>query len=551
MVEKNIKAIIFDMDGTLHNAEFLTERVVKDTVSVMMEKGMKCNLEEGVEKFMEIINTSPSGDKIQKLAVSFDSDDEEIIEAGWNCYQNPDVSELMIFPDAKEVLGKLREGHKLILISQGSLESQNKRIDVLGIRDYFDEIHLPERGKKKEVFDEVFKSLDLEANKILVVGDRIDSELKIANNLGMKTCRIMKGKYKILEPRFQDEEPDYTINTLRGLYGILGLRNDKLKVVAIGGGTGLPTIIEGLRKYTHDLTMVVTVTDSGRSSGMLRDELNVLPPGDIRNCLISLSNSDKLMGDLFQHRFDNGSLNGHSFGNLFIAALSQVTGSFEKAIEEVSKILKLKGKVLPSTLDNVHICAELEDGQIIEEENNIVDRHNNDVHLRSPIKRVYLKPSARANPRVIEEIEQADLIVLCPGSLYTSMITNLLVDGIPEAIRRSKAKKVYVSNIMSQVSQTYGYKASDHVKKINEYLEGDLDFVVLNSKSPSDELIESYKNENAYVVETDIDEIENIGVSVIYEDLLDNVKEKKILWEKKNLLRHDPDKIAEVLVGLV
>jgi len=551
MVNPKVKVVIFDLDNTLHDAEFLTERVVKQTVEVMIENGLKCNLDEGVDKLKQILESEPNSDKIRKLAINFDSEDEEIIDAGWDAYQHPEFDKLIIFSDAKEVLGKLKERFKLILISQGSLDSQNKRIDTLGIREYFDEIHLPERGKKKERFDEIFANLGLDANQVLVVGDRIDGELKIANGLGMRTCRIMKGKYSILEPRFQDEEPDYTINTLRGLYGVLGVKNDRLKVVAIGGGTGLPTIIEGLRKYTDNLTMVVTVTDSGRSSGILRDELNVLPPGDLRNCLIALSNSDKLMCDLFQHRFDNGSLNGHSFGNLFIAALTQVTGSFEKGVEEASKILKLKGKVLPSTLDNIHICAELEGGQVLEEENNIIDRNNNNVHLRSPIKRVYLKPSARANEKVIQEIEQADLIVLCPGSLYTSLITNLLIEGIPEAIRRSNSKKVYISNIMTQVSQTYGYKASDHVARVKEYLDGDLDFVILNSKTPGAELMESYNRENAYLVENDIDQVENLGVSVISEDLLDNVTEKKLLWEKKDLLRHDPNKIAEGLVGLV
>ena len=551
MVETIIKTIIFDLDNTLHDAEFLTNRVVKKTIEVMITKGMNCNLEEGIEKFNQLLEKEPNNDKIRKLAAFFESEDEEIVNAGWDCYQNPEFNELLIYSDTNEVLGKLKGNYKLILVSQGSKDSQNKRIDALGIRDYFEEIYLPERGEKKEVFEEIFSNLGLYANQILVVGDRIDGELKIANELGMQTCRISRGKYKILEPRFQNEEPDFTINTLRGLYGVLNLKNDKLKVVLIGGGTGTSSILEGMKKYTDDITVVVNVTDTGRSSGLIRKDFNILAPGDARNCLIALSNSEQLLCDLFQYRFKNGGLEGHSFGNLFIAALADLTGSFENAIEEVSKILELKGRVLPSTFDNINICAELEDGTLLKEENTIIDRENNEVYNRSPIRKVFHNPIAKANEKALKAIEEADLIVLSPGSLYTSIISNLLVEGIPEAIGRSRGKKVYVCNIMSQVSQTYGYKASDHIDKIKEYLKCDLDFVILNNKSPNEDLIESYKMENAHLIKNDIDKIENSGISVIAEDFLDNVKEKKILWEKKNLLRHDPDKISEVLVGLV
>ncbi len=551
MVETIIKTIIFDLDNTLHDAEFLTNRVVKKTIEVMITKGMNCNLEEGIEKFNQLLEKEPNNDKIRKLAAFFESEDEEIVNAGWDCYQNPEFNELLIYSDTNEVLGKLKGNYKLILVSQGSKDSQNKRIDALGIRDYFEEIYLPERGEKKEVFEEIFSNLGLYANQILVVGDRIDGELKIANELGMQTCRISRGKYKILEPRFQNEEPDFTINTLRGLYGVLNLKNDKLKVVLIGGGTGTSSILEGMKKYTDDITVVVNVTDTGRSSGLIRKDFNILAPGDARNCLIALSNSEQLLCDLFQYRFKNGGLEGHSFGNLFIVALADLTGSFENAIEEVSKILELKGRVLPSTFDNINICAELEDGTLLKEENTIIDRENNEVYNRSPIRKVFHNPIAKANEKALKAIEEADLIVLSPGSLYTSIISNLLVEGIPEAIGRSRGKKVYVCNIMSQVSQTYGYKASDHIDKIKEYLKCDLDFVILNNKSPNEDLIESYKMENAHLIENDIDKIENSGISVIAEDFLDNVKEKKILWEKKNLLRHDPDKISEVLVGLV
>ena len=576
-MESKIKVIIFDLDNTLHDTEFLTESVLNKTVSTMIEKGMKCNVEEGIGKFKEIISLNPSADKIRKLARSFGSYDENVVEAGIKSYTNPEFEKLIIYLDTKEVLEKLKENHKLILISQGNLENQNKRIDVLGIRDYFDEILLCEHSRKEEVFKKVFSNLELKADKILVVGDRIDNEIKIGNELGMQTCRIMKGKYKILKPKFKIEEPDYVINNLKGLYGILDLKNSKneydhfsnaqespnskefgfqdsqhkkLKIVVIGGGTGTSALLEGLKKYTDNITAVVNVTDTGRSSGLIRKDFNMLAPGDARNCLIALSNSEKLMCDLFQYRINNGDLKGYSFGNLFIATLADLTGSFENAIEEASKILKLKGRVLPSTFDNVHICAELEDGTLLNEENDIIDRNNDKVHMRSPIKRVFHNSVARVNKKVLSAICDADLIVLSPGSLYTSIISNLLVEGIPEAIAMSKAKKIYVCNIMSQISQTYRYKASDHVKKILEYLKSDLDFVVLNNKNPSEEIIELYKMENAYLIENDVDKIESFGVSIIIEDLIDDVNEKKLLWEKKNLLRHNPDKIAEVIMNI-
>ncbi len=550
-MRNNVKAIIFDLDNTLYDNEFLTESVLDKVVSLMIEKGMKCNIEEGINRFKEIINLNPNSNKIKELAESFGCYDENIINAGNDIYRNPDFEELVIYSDTKEVLEKLKGNYKLILISQGNFESQNRRIDILGIRDYFDEILLSNHGMKKENFEKILNKSGFKPNQILVVGDRIDNEIKIGNELGMKTCRIMKGKYKILNPKIKIEESEYNINSLRGLYKILNLKNEKLKIVIIGGGTGTSALLEGLKKYTDNLTAIVNVTDTGRSSGLIRKDFNILAPGDARNCLIALSNSEKLMCDLFQYRISNGNLNGYSFGNLFIAALADLTGSFENAIEEASKILKLKGRVLPSTFDNINICAELEDGTILKEENEIIDRNNDKVYIRSPIKKVFHNPIAKANKRTLEAIHEADLIVLSPGSLYTSVISNLLVEGISEAITVSKAKKVYICNIMTQVSQTYEYKASDHVKKILEYLKSDLDFVILNNKNPSKDLIELYKIENAYLVENDINKIESLGIKVILGDLLDDVKEKKLLWEKKNLLRHDPDKIAEILIGLI
>jgi uncharacterized cofD-like protein len=325
-------------------------------------------------------------------------------------------------------------------------------------------------------------------------------------------------------------------------------------VVVIGGGTGLPTLLEGLKKFTYNLSAIVTITDEGRSSGTLRKELNILPPGDIRNNLIALSDSEKLLHDLFQYRFEEGSLKGHSMGNLLIAALVKITGNYETAIREVSKILNLKGGVYPSSLQDTHICAELEDGTILCNEQEVVvkgDRINK--VKRAKVKRMYIDPEdAQANPSAVNRILEADIIIIGPGSLLTSVIPNLLIKGIAEAIKKSKAKKAYVCNIVTQPGQTDGFKASDHIDMIIRYLgKNVLDYVILNKKKPSEDLLQAYAKENSYLVENDIENIKKLCITPIEEDLLEKITEKKILWEKLYLLRHDSDKIAELIVNLV
>ena len=545
-----IKAVIFDLDETLSDNEELTESAIRQSVQAMVDKGLNCSFEQGIKKLKEILEKNPLDKKIERLVEFFGPVDEEIIETGiWN-YANADFDSLKIYPETIETLEKLKDKMKLFLVTIGYEEQQNKKINTLGIKKYFEKIIVCR--EKEEEFRKILGEFNLCSEEVLVVGDKINKEIKDGNKLGMKTARILKGKYRTVQPKEEIEKPHYTINSLSEILDIIDGKSANLKIVAIGGGTGLPTILEGLRKYTKNLSTISTVTDSGRSSGILRKEMNVLPPGDIRNCLIALSNSEKLMSDLFQYRFENGSLNGHSFGNLFIATLTKITGSFEKAIEETSRILKLTGKVLPSTFQNTNICAELEDGSIIEQEDNIIDRNNKEVYIRSKIKKVFLNPEAVANPAAIKAIEQADLIILCPGSLFTSIITNLLVKGIPEAIQNSKAKKIYICNIMTQISQTHNYRASDHLKQVSNYVGQHPDFIILNTKLPPENIIESYEKENASLVENDIKAINKTfpQTKIIQEELIDEVSEKKLLWEKKDLLRHNPDKIAKVLIGL-
>lgn len=311
-------------------------------------------------------------------------------------------------------------------------------------------------------------------------------------------------------------------------------------IVVIGGGTGLNSILTGLKEFTNNITAIVSVSDEGGSSRKLRYEFGMLPPGDIRNCIVALSDSEPLMAKLLEYRFREGEgLKGHSFGNLLLTALTKITGGFDRAIIEAGRILAIRGKVLPVTLAQTTLCAELENGKIIGQEPN-VEEHK--TKYKSEIKRLFLKPkNVKAFPPAIEAIKKADIIVLGPGSLYTSILPNLLVNGIREAIRSSKAAKVYVCNVMTQPGETDNYKASHHIDKIIKYLgKGVLDYAVVNSERATDELYEKYRRKGAKRVKLDEDNLKKFDVRIIKTDLI----------TKENLLRHDPRKLAKVVVGL-
>lgn len=317
----------------------------------------------------------------------------------------------------------------------------------------------------------------------------------------------------------------------------------KHNIVCIGGGTGQAALLRGLKDKDCNITAIVTVTDSGRSTGKLRKELGIPAPGDIRNCIISLSDSGELMKDLFQYRFPRGELEGHSFGNLFLAAFTEVSGSFDKAIKELSKILNIKGEVLPSTLKSTHLVAELEDGSVIEGEVNI--RSTN-----SPIKNIMLKDDAVAYDRAVKAIEEADLIVICPGSLHTSVISNFLVRGIRKAVQDSKAKKVYVCNLVTQPGLTDNYTQKKHVEEVLKYMGCRLDYCIINNSRPDPVLMEAYEKDGSFFLEPMPDEIEALGIEVIEDDLILRGRKKEELWQKQDYLRHNPDKIADILFYL-
>jgi len=310
------------------------------------------------------------------------------------------------------------------------------------------------------------------------------------------------------------------------------------KIVTIGGGTGLSMLLLGLKAFTSNITAIVTVADDGGSSGRLRQQFDILPPGDIRNCLVALADAPALMRDLFQFRFDSSSpeLAGHSFGNLYLTAMTRLTGDFEKAIKETSKVLALKGQVIPSTLNNVILVAEHKNGSVTEGENKIPK-------ARIPINRVKLKPEAPlATPEAIKAIEEAQIIILGPGSLYTSIIPNLLIKEITDSIVASDATKVYVCNLMTQQGETDGFKASDHIKALTKHSHQEIiDYCILNTSEVPALILKRYAGENAYRVVNDAKNIKNLGYRVIEDDFV----------LSGGVVRHDSLKLARMIFGLI
>src|SRR2546430_3368565 len=258
------------------------------------------------------------------------------------------------------------------------------------------------------------------------------------------------------------------------------------RVVALGGGTGLSTLLRGLKKYTGNLTAIVTVADDGGSSGRLRAEYRILPPGDFRQCITALADVEPLMTTLFQHRFKEGSLNGHSFGNLFIMAMAEITGDFEHAIRESGRVLAVRGQIVPSTLSDVTLMAEMADGQTRVGESSIPHPNGDDGNgaVATAIKRVFLEPEPTINPEAEEAILNAEMIIVGPGSLYTSILPNLVVDGMAEALKASPAIKVFVCNVATQPGETDAFRVSDHLKAIESHMSTNIfDFVVVNSNN--------------------------------------------------------------------
>ena len=313
---------------------------------------------------------------------------------------------------------------------------------------------------------------------------------------------------------------------------------NKHRVVVLGGGTGMPVLLRGLKDYPIDLSAIVTVADDGGSSGRLRTEMSMPAPGDIRNVIAALSDVEPMLMELFQHRFKQGNgLSGHSMGNLLLAAMTSVTGDFYNGIKEISRVLNVKGKIYPIANQNMFLHAEMEDGEVISGESNIP-------LANKQIKRVFLKPEpVLPLPEAVQAVEQAELVVIAPGSLYTSTLPNLIVPQIGDALRNTKGKVVYVCNVMTQEGETNGYSAADHVQAITNHVgNGCIHAIIVNNKSINRDVREIYAEENAEPVIYDTDRLIGMGLEIIEADIIDR---------NKKMLRHDTSKVANLLYSLL
>jgi uncharacterized cofD-like protein len=330
----------------------------------------------------------------------------------------------------------------------------------------------------------------------------------------------------------------------------------QLRVVAIGGGTGLSTLLRGLKCFVapptsastlgagdckplpciiRELSAIVTVTDDGGSSGRLREDLNILPPGDLRNCLVALSEDEALLSRLFQYRFTQGDLDGHSFGNLFLAALTGITGDFAQAVQTSSQILATRGRIYPSTTANATLSARMDDGSIVRGETNIT------ASRRSILELMLAPADACPLPDTLDAIASADLITLGPGSLYTSLITNLLVRGIPEAIAKSRATRIYICNLMTQANESLGLTASQHIERILDHAgEQIFDFALVNTAPIGPQILAKYASEGQTPIVADLDRIRSLGVEPITGNLV----------HEGGVLRHNYDIVAETILNL-
>lgn len=313
------------------------------------------------------------------------------------------------------------------------------------------------------------------------------------------------------------------------------------KIVVIGGGTGLSTMLRGLKHYTSNITAIVTVADDGGGSGDLREDLGILPPGDIRNCILALADTEPLMEELLQYRFKDGRLKNQSFGNLFLAAMDGISSNFEEAVQKMSSVLAVTGKVVPVTLDNIVLKAKLKNGEVISGESNIPEQA---LEQMSPIEKVFIEPpNARALQESVDAIREADAIILGPGSLYTSVIPNLLIKDISSALHRTKAIKIYVSNIMTQPGETDGYGVEDHLKAIFKHGgDGIVDYAVVNVGKIDKELEVKYKEETSGMVSIDEEKVKGMDVKIIEGDFI------KV---KNGLIRHNSDKLADILIETI
>jgi uncharacterized cofD-like protein len=325
------------------------------------------------------------------------------------------------------------------------------------------------------------------------------------------------------------------------------------KVVTIGGGTGSFTLLSGLKKYPVNISAIVSMADDGGSTGVLRDELGVLPPGDVRQCLVALSDSSENLRELMNYRFEEGGLKGHSFGNLFLSVLEKTSGGFEKGIDEAIKILNVKGKIIPVTKQDARLFLRLKSGKILKGEDEI---NQSEIIQREVFGKLYFKPAVKANPRAIKAIMEADLILIGPGGLYTSILPNLLIEGVAEALKKTKATIVYNCNLTNKKGQSENFSMDDYADIINKYIgKKRIDYVVFNSKSPQKKLIKKYEHQHQLLIKFRANDRTRRNYKVIQADVLSDKIPKyspaDFIALTRAFIRHDSEKLAKVLMMLM
>jgi uncharacterized cofD-like protein len=326
------------------------------------------------------------------------------------------------------------------------------------------------------------------------------------------------------------------------------------KVAVIGGGTGTFTVLSGLKNYARDLAAIVCMIDNGGSGGVLRDELGVLPPGDLRQSLVALSDSSEELRDLFNYRFPEGALKGHAFGNLFITALEKMTGSIGEAVRVAGEVLSIQGQVVPATTDDVQLMLKTADGRVIEGEDQIGEGPASDrLFVKGEPHKLWLKPHAKLNEEAARVIAAADVIVIAPGKLYSSIMPSFLLGGMKEAITQAKGKKVFITNLMTRPNQTAGFNVSDFADEIERYVGAPfLDYVIYNTERPSKSLLERYAVEGDDPVEYDPAVLRDQHYEAVGEPLISRITFKQNPNDKlkRTLIRHDSDKLARIIMRI-
>lgn len=635
---KNARAVIFDLDGTLFDLAPLVQAARKRVADLLHASGFFASSAYALKRINDLerrhgpyyssspyyfafydIAKSASRDKgplFEEFLARYGSGSgeptEQFVTVLEQTYNAGDVGDVRPYPDAIQTLQELESaGCARFLVSIGRVGRQQNKIDRLGVAPLFDRIFNAGPPSYAYWFEEILNNHGLDPSEVVVVGDRAQDEIRAGNQLGLTTVWLKRGRFADVEPG-EGDRPDYTVRFLSQISTLVHLSRvgkdpDQFKTVVIGGGTGLPVVLRGIRTYDRRPTAVVAVTDTGASSGRIRWNLGVQPPGDIRNALTALADPDLISPGLFrvfQHRFPNdeaeaGIFKNDHIGNFLVAALTQQLGNFQDAIETASNMLHVKGTILPASVDNVDICAELENGEhrytewmvrktgkpilkqaylvrnaeLISEMDSkngalrrVIDEATGqvEVHGRRGKRFKPTKQRIQAPAEAVEAIEQSDLVILGPGSLYTSVITNLLVPAIREAIgsKSRNGKTCYVCNITTQPGQSDGFKASDHVKAIATHLAGSsageaFDHVLAQDPAvfgsakakPWAPLLKRYQEDGKVLVDCDESKLEAL-CKWTKADFVEEFSPEVMGRGVGDFISHDPHKVADALCRL-